>query len=182
MTTAGQLSGGFSNPVGAALEIGGIAASVIKNLLGDPKQQRAQQIQEALTQNKYLTPPTINSTQSVSGMNVSYDKYGHAVTTSPFMGFNVSQPYQAKDPFTGGYLQIPGSVTNITPESATPSAASVAANAGGGGHTTQITMVVHALDSQNIIDRSADIGQAVYKEINRGGALGLRIQQSVLGA
>jgi hypothetical protein len=182
MMTAGTLAGGFSNPVGAALEIGGIAASVIKNLFGDPKQERAQQEQEAITQNKYLAPPTINSTQSVSGMNVAFDKYGHASETSPFMGFNVNQPYQVKDPFTGGYMTVPGSVTNITPQSATPSAASVAASAASSGGSTQVNLTVQALDSQNILDRSADIGQAVYQEINRGGALGLRIQQTVLGS
>lgn len=154
-------------------------SGIVKSLFGDPKQERANAINEALTAQKYLAPPTINSEQGFNGQNLGTDKYGRSIGLGQFNGFNVSQPYLVKDPYTGSYLSVPGTYdNNISPSGAVPGP--VAAAPSGQGSTT-VNLTVHALDSQSIIDRSADIGQAVYQEINRGGALGLRIQQTVLG-
>ena len=153
---------------------------IVKAIIPDPRQVRAQQESEALTENAYLAPPTINGHQSVSGQNVSYDKYGHAVTTGQFSGFNVSQPYQVKDPYTGNYDTIPGSVTNITPSSASKS--NGAASSGGFQSAPQVTIHVSAMDAQSILDRGPEIGVAIYHEIAKGGALAQTIQRTVLGS
>jgi hypothetical protein len=85
-----------------------------------------------------------------------------------------------KDPYTGNYVTIPGSVTNVTPNSATPTTSAMLSNASGTSGGSQVNLTVHALDSQNIIDHSPAIAQAVYNELNRGGALSQRIQQTIL--
>ena len=171
--TAGQLSGGFSNPVGAVLETVGIVGQFVKQLFGDPKQNRAQQIAGIVTENQYLAPPTINSSQSVNGFNTNFNKYGRVQSTSPFAGFNVAQPYLVKDPYSGNYVQVPGSATEIQAPTPTAKAA--------GSTPIQVTMNIHALDTQSILNRSRDIGNALIKEINGSSPVGPRIQQLVLG-
>jgi hypothetical protein len=163
--------------LGAAAMITGI----VKAILPDPRQVRAQQESEAITQEAYLAPPTINSNQSVNGQNVSYNKYGEAVTTGQFSGFDVTQPYQIKDQYTGNYVTVPGSVTNISPGSATPPSAA-AGNSIGAPSAPQVTIHVSAMDSQSFMDRSADIGAAVYAELSKGGALASRVSSVVLGS
>jgi hypothetical protein len=164
----------------AILGASAMVTGIVKGLLGDPKKLRAQQISEALTGDQYLAPPQIVSHQSLSGNSESFDKYGHVVETSPFGGFSVNQPYLVKNT-DGSYLAIPGSISNITPNTATPG---VRAQINGGGSQagTVINLSVHALDSQSILDRSADIAQATFNELGRGGALAQRIQATVLGS
>jgi len=106
------------------------------------------------------------------GYNVAYDKLGRPYST-PGMGYSVSDPSTIS--FDGGYYNVPGSVTQNY--SATPPSAPVPQPSG-----PQVSITVHALDAQSIVDRSRDIGQAVYHELQKGGALASQIQTTILGS
>lgn len=164
-------------------------SGIVKGIFGDPKANRERDETNTLAQNAFVAPPTINGIQALGGAgnNLNYNKYGK-LELSPFAGYNVTDPTQYQNQLTGQIFTTPGSVTAGdyvgTPTAIAPTAIAPtykAANSAGNGGTT-INLTVHALDSQSIMDRSSDIGMAVYKELNAGGALGLRIQQTVLGA
>ena len=154
------------------LALGAVVSGLVGKMFGDPKADRQNYINQQLLDEQYVPPPTINRTVDTLGYNVAYDKLGHPYST-PGMGYSVSDPSTIS--FDGGYYNIPGSVTQNY--SAPPPAAPAVAPA-----APQITLIVHALDTQNILDRSRDIGQAVYHELQKGGALASQIQTTILGS
>ncbi len=166
------------------LSVLALGASVIKGIFGDPKAERANYENQALQNQQYLAPATINQTVDTHGMNVAYDSLGHPQSTA-FQGYRTTDPQSVY--FNGGYYGVPGQVyqpyqtppalisgsTNVGPPAL--SAPPVSATPG-----TSITIHVNALDAQSIVARSADIGTAVYHELQKGGALGSQIQRAIL--
>jgi hypothetical protein len=166
----------------AVAAVGGI----VKDIFGDPKAQRGRDITNALSQEEFAMPSTVNGVQALGGAgnNLNYNKYGK-LQFSPFAGYNVTDQTQYQNQLTGQYFNTPGSVSAgnyVGLPGISPSQLATNYRPAGNNGGTTINLTVHALDSQSIIDRSGDIGLAVYKELNAGGALGLRIQQTVLGA
>ena len=167
----------------AVLTVLATGSTLIKALIGDPKQARDTAENNALQGEKYQAPPTVNQVEGADGNNLNFGKNGLARDT-PYQGFSIEQPYKIQDPTNPlSYINVPGQV--IQPWQT----AQIGANSQyitppptSGNLGSQLTMTVYALDSKSIMDRSSDIGQAVYSELQKGGPLSNQIQQTILSS
>ncbi len=168
-------------PISKAILTGvAFAGTVLKDILGDPKAERQKEIDRTLRRNADQAPPTINASQSLSGFNLAFDKSGKPLLTNQ-TGYDVTAT-TTRD-LDGQYVTLPGQVRqtgNSAADHISPSAAPM--YRGASPSVTTINVNIDAMDTQSILDRSPDIGMAVYKELNQAGPLGQRIQMAVFGA
>ncbi len=95
--TAGNLAGGFKNPLGAVLESVGLGTELLKALIPDPKEVRQAQIENQTAYNQYIAPPTLNRNLSAGGFETYTDKYGR-LQVSPYSAIAETQPYKYQSP------------------------------------------------------------------------------------
>lgn len=160
--------------VGPYAALGAMALQFVSGLLGDPKEARRRAIDQYLAQSKYIAPVQVNAEMTTGGNTIAYDKFGRPVNT----GTNVLpihiQPTVWRPSTTSEhdlpYVEIPGRVLDSPVNRPTP--------------TVYINPViqVQAMDSRSIIDRSADIAQAVHKELKKGSDLSVSLSTSIFGA
>jgi hypothetical protein len=82
--------------------------SIAKAIMGDPRQNRANQITKELQQNAFLPLASEDRQQDLAGYYSGFDKYGRLVTTSGMDMPSVSDPYIKK--INGNYIPFPSVV------------------------------------------------------------------------
>jgi len=113
-------------------------SQLIKGLFGDPKAERAHQIEKELGNAKYEEPISMNQTRDQNGNYVDSNRYG-SLRQSPFSAVPVVQ--ESSQRYRGGvYEQNPGGV--VSPYS-------------GGGSTVNVT--INAIDSKSVADHAPAI-------------------------
>lgn len=183
------------------LELGALGADLIGSFFQDPKQKRNNQIANYLAANAYMSPAALDLTTTLAGNLAAEGKGGTAtdsgikantikvtaptmevINPSPAFSFTGkpsvlgtlypnSQSTIPADNYSGQqllYSQIPGQVSyaDLPGESAPPG----------------MTINIHALDAQSILNRSGDIAAAVQKELQLGTGLSQSLQNSIFGA
>ena len=124
-------------------------SQLIKGLFGDPKAERAHQIEKELGNAKYEEPISMNQTRDQNGNYVDSNRYG-SLRQSPFSAVPVVQ--ESSQRYRGGvYEQNPGGV--VSPYS-------------GGGSTVNVT--INAIDSKSV----ADHAPAIFSGLAAGAAHG----------
>jgi hypothetical protein len=145
----------IAGPIGM---IAGLGLGFISSMIGDPKQNRENQISRTLQMGQYIAPVSINAAMSTSGTYMDYDRFG-GLRSSDLSPFPTIQ---------SGYLD-PWNHNTIIPGRTTSSF---------GAPTGGTTVNISALDAKSILDRHMDIADAVLLALDRGTPLGERIQHS----
>jgi hypothetical protein len=145
---------GVSGPAAPILAGVGLALGVITSLFGDPKQNRANQINEELRSALYMAPPSVSVNSDITGAQTRRNRAGQ-IESTPWDAFR----YQVEDPY---YLASSGSRRNeIVP---------------GTVNYFNITMPIHAIDVKSVIDRRNDLAAAVQQAMQEGHAISYQVR------
>jgi hypothetical protein len=133
-----------SGPLAPIIGGAGLGLALISSLLGDPKQQRMNQISKTMFTSQYLAPQAINLQTGVNGGYSDVDEFGNVRTS------NLS-PYPI---VSNSYLDVPRR-TDVPGHTISPF--------GGYSNQTgaQVSVTVHAMDSKSFTDHADDIAGAV---------------------
>lgn len=159
------------------LMAGGLVSDFVGSMFGNSRQQRGYDIQNYLDANKYIAPVALNSTQSLSGNMISYNKSGIA-RDSGIGAFPMSvneTTYDTTPSKTWANLKVPEYYT--IPGQMNYS--NLAANANPVNYN--VTLPISAMDSKDVMSRSGDIALALKKELNLGNDVSVSIQNAVFG-
>ncbi len=145
---------------GAIGMVAGAVLGIASALMGDPKQERANAIQRTLQTSQFVAPVAINASMSTGGTYADYDRFSgvRTSTLSPYP--SVQEGYLQHIGNTNTWMPVPGRTVNQFGNSAAGSSAA---------HIT-----IQALDSKSIMDRHADIADAVNRSLQVGSSTGLR--------
>jgi hypothetical protein len=134
----------FTGPAAPFVMAGAAALKLVSTLLGDPKQQRMNQISKTMFTSQYLAPQAINLQTGVNGGYSDVDEFGNVRTS------NLS-PYPI---VSNSYLDVPRR-TDVPGHTISPF--------GGYSNQTgaQVSVTVHAMDSKSFTDHADDIAGAV---------------------
>ena len=142
----------FTGPAAPFVAAGGMLLKIVGGLLHTGPEARESQIQDRLKNHQFLAPVAVSASMSTSGGYSDFDRFGNVRDSglSPFptveQGFFDYRHNQA----------IPGRV--------------VSQFGGPGGGAPTVNLTVHALDTKNIMDRHADIADAVGKALEIGSS------------
>jgi hypothetical protein len=188
--------------IGGAMMLAGAAADVIGSVTGKAGLEQSNATINYLNANKFLAPTQISREVSSTGNLVSTDRFGNTRNTDiagfpiPVIGAQYGQTPKRTwaNPLIPEYYDIPGQVENPTssapggvagyqlPAAQYPTYPSTPAigNSGGRGSTTN-TIIIQAMDSQDVLRRSADIAAAMNKEVQAGHAVVGSMQRAIFG-
>lgn len=132
----------------AILGIAALGTTIIGAVFGQNPQKRGAQISKYLDQAHFNAPVSQSVTSDIAGTYVDYGANGmlRGSNLSPYP--TVQQPYTQR--YDGGFFGVPGQTTSP-----------------GGGN---IVINVQAMDAKSIVDRGADIANAVHSAIRGGQA------------
>ena len=170
------------SPASPFLAGGALVTGLLGSLLGNNKTKRQQQINTALAQEQWIGSTPINETTDTRGNTVIFGSDGKPVsTTGQGVTINPAQSYY--NPNTGSYSTIPGTYTPNVGATISPTQAQAPSTYQTPAAQAQpLTLHIHALDAQSILDRSEDVASSVMKALSSGHAIGQRIQSVVLGS
>jgi hypothetical protein len=160
--------GGPGSLAAAILPAAGLASLAIRSLIGNPRKDAAVRTAQRLFQNSYQEPARRARIESFSGGAFNPDTVGRFRAGGRSTSFGASS--------SSGATQ-----RGLSLNSAARSGQG-AANGGAGGNTGQspsIAITVHALDAKSLLDRSADIANALRSQLQLGHPVADEIRQSV---
>ena len=186
----------------AAMAGGAMIADLVSMFQSQSGQERGNAITNYLNANKFLAPTQINREVSSTGNLVSTNAMGLTRNTDiagfpiPVIGGQYGQTPKRtwNNPLIPEYYDIPGQVENPTssapggvagyqlPAAQYPTYPSTPAigNSGSGGSGTN-TIIIQAMDSSDVLRRSADIAAALNKEVQAGHAVVSSMQRAIFG-
>ena len=138
-------------PAGPVVMAAGAALTVASMIMGDPVKQYQQKVADTLKYNQFMAPVAVNASMSTGGGYSDMDRYGDVRDSglSPFP--NVSQGYFDYKNNT----VVPGRTNS---------------QFGGQNATPQMVVNISAMDTKSIVDRHADIGDALAVALQRGSS------------
>ncbi len=147
------------SPASPFLAAGSAVAGLVSAIFGDPKQNRANQINKRLEEYQFYNPTPLNVSASVGGFATAYNRQGQLVSTGNNPYPTIEEPY-----YNFKYhVQVPGRVTNTS------------GGAGPGTAPTQVT--IQAMDASSFADfanQNADaIAGATVSSLQGSGGQGL---------
>jgi hypothetical protein len=149
-----------------------VVSGIVGTLLGDPKEQRLNKINEFINKNQYLAPTALNVTQGVDGTYLDFDARGNLRTSTMSAVPTVAEPYITSKVLNGQrqYYDVSGNV--VTPYSGTATGTGQAPVANG-GPTLNFYGPIQAMDAntfQEFIRRprnSHAIGESLADHLER---------------
>lgn len=163
----------LAGPIGMAVAA---ALPLVASLLGDPHQQRANQIQKTLTESQYFAPTALNESMTTNGNYVSIDSRGNLIKTGFSARPVTTDPYLYWGPGNTPY-QAPGEVQS--PYSGTVGQPTVVVN-----HNYNVPGAIQTMDSKSFHEfadaHHQAIGNAAAKNLGSGDtALAQRMRYTV---
>jgi hypothetical protein len=173
LTATGSIAGGAAAAVSAGLLgasaatgplapiLAGVALAIplITSLLGDPKLKRDAAINKELNDNAFREPTSLSLDFNQSNAYVDRDARG-LIRSSDFSNFPVNVRQPARYQYDNQNVDVPGQ--QGTPfDNGQP---------GGQAQAPNVTVHINAIDTKSILDRHADIAEAVRYAVANGAA------------
>jgi hypothetical protein len=147
---------GVSGPAAPILAGVGLALGAITEMFGDPRQNRANDIDKEIRNALYMAPPSVDVQSDITGARTRTNRAGQ-IDSTPWDAF----AFQVNDPY---YLTNSGSRKNeVVP----------------GTVVYQYSFNVNAMDAKSVIDQRNNIATAVQQAMQESHPINYQVQAAV---